>query len=209
MSASPAGVFPEVILFDLGGVLVEWDAIEPLISLCRRPLSREQARRFWLESPWVRAFESGCCGPAQFVAGVVTELDLGCSPEAFLAAFASWDRGPAPGALELLEELSPRFFLACLSNNNEIHWTRLRDEFGMGTRFRRCYISYETGLFKPDPAAFELVCATVGVGAERILFLDDNPECVRAARSLNMAADEAHGVSGARAILAGRGLLRG
>lgn len=198
---------PDVILFDLGGVLVEWDAVEPLIALCRRPLGRDEARRFWLESPWVRAFESGSCDADAFAAGVVAELSLGCSPAEFLAAFTSWDRGPSPGALELLDELAPRFFLACLSNNNAIHWSRLRDEFGLGARFRRCYISYETGKFKPDAAAFHHVRADLGVTAERILFLDDNPECVRAARGTGMEAQEAHGVAGTRAILVARGLL--
>ena len=38
----------QVILFDLGGVLVEFDGIAPLIALSGNKLDKEGARRFWL-----------------------------------------------------------------------------------------------------------------------------------------------------------------
>ena len=47
------------ILFDLGGVLVDWDGTTPLVEFTQGRLSREGARRFWLESPQVRRLETG------------------------------------------------------------------------------------------------------------------------------------------------------
>ena len=38
--------FPKVIVFDLNGVLVDWDGISPLIALSKGTLSEEQSRRF-------------------------------------------------------------------------------------------------------------------------------------------------------------------
>jgi glucose-1-phosphatase len=49
----------QALLFDLGGVLVQFDGITPLLGLSENRLSKEEARRFWLGSPSVRAFETG------------------------------------------------------------------------------------------------------------------------------------------------------
>jgi putative hydrolase of the HAD superfamily len=150
-------------------------------------------------SPWVRRFERGKCPPAEFAAGAVEELSLAVSPDEFLAEFASWDRGPLPGALELLEALAPVCRLACLSNNNEIHWSRLRGTFQRW--FERCYLSHEIGMVKPDPEVFQHVISDLGCPAGKILFLDDNPECVETAVQSGMKAAQARGVEGAREAL--------
>ncbi|MCX6905460.1 MAG: HAD-IA family hydrolase [Verrucomicrobia bacterium] len=197
----------QVILFDLGGVLVQSDVITPLLALCHNRLSREEARRFWLESPSVRRFESGGCAPGRFAADAVAELRLGITPESFLEQFASWDRGPMDGAITLLDSLKPRFTLACLSNNNELHWSRLRDETRLAGKFDRCYLSHEIGLMKPDREAFDYVVHDLAISPERILFFDDNPECVDAARAVGINAWQARGVQEVRAILSARGLL--
>ncbi len=200
---------PAVLLFDLGGVLVGWDGPRGLLALSGGSLDPERARRFWLESPWARRFELGSCHPAEFAAGVVEELGLSCSAAEFLDAFASWDLGPLPGALQLLEELTPRFRVACLSNNNQLHWSHLCQAFDLGRRFERAYLSHEIGRFKPDAAAFQYVVDDLRVPARTILFLDDNPECIRGARAMGLEAEEAHGVEEVRAVLRARGIHSG
>jgi len=196
----------EVLLFDLGGVLVEFDGITPLVALSGGALTREQARRFWLLSDAVRRFETGQCSGDEFAAAAVAELRLGMAPGAFLRQFVSWDRGPLPGALELLDALRPRLLLACLSNNNELHWRRLREETGLLQKFHRCFASHEIGCMKPDRESFDHVVRHLGVAPGRILFLDDNPECVDGARAAGLAARCARGVEGARAALAASGI---
>lgn len=191
----------DLLMFDLGGVLIEWDGIEPLRKLSRRNLAREDARRFWLESQWVRRFERGQCTPRSFAGGVVEELDLRLDAEAFLKEFISWDRGPLPGAGELLEELSKSCELGCLSNNNELHWSRLRDEFGFGRYFRYCFVSHEIGLTKPDREIFEFVLSNLSYPASRIVFFDDSPECVEVARQLEIRAFRVRGIGEVRRIL--------
>ncbi|UCF35969.1 MAG: hypothetical protein JSU96_14235, partial [Acidobacteriota bacterium] len=106
----------DLLLFDLGGVFVHWDGITPLLKHSRKKLTAEDARRFWLESPWVRKFETGSCSPEAFARGVIEELDFDMAVEEFVPEFISWDRGPLPGAVALLEELSSIEDLGCLSN---------------------------------------------------------------------------------------------
>ena len=197
----------EVILFDLGGVLVHWDGVEPLVRLSGGILGPEDARRFWIESPSVRRVERGECSPQAVAESVVAEIPLPIPPQAFLEEIISWDRGPIPGALELLDEISKEFRVACLSNNNELHWARLRDRHGLGGRFHRAYLSHEIGQVKPDPETFRHVLADLACPPSSILFLDDSPECVDAARKLGLVAFRVSGVDGAREVLGRLALL--
>ncbi len=198
----------DLLVFDLGGVLVEWDGIDPLIKLSRNSLTREQARKFWLESPWVRRFEIGQCSPQSFAKGVVGELELTVDASQFLEEFTSWDRGPLPGSWELLAELGKDFELACLTNNNELHWGRIRDELGFSRCFKYCFVSFEIGFMKPDREVFEYVLSHVPYPASRVAFFDDNPECVKAAEELGIRAFQAWGIADVRKVLADEGWVR-
>jgi putative hydrolase of the HAD superfamily len=193
---------PDVLLFDLGGVLIHFDGIEGVRELSGERLGLEEARRFWFTSPALGRFETGRIRAEAFACEALAELGLAISPTLFLEHFLAWDRGPMPGAFSLLDSLRPHFRLACLSNNNELHWRRLRDELRLTERFHRCYVSHLLGLRKPDPAVFDHVVRDLGTPPERILFLDDNPECVEAARRLGLAAHQARGVPEVRSILA-------
>ena len=184
----------QAILFDLGGVLVDFDGITPLVSLSANAFDRETARQFWLSSPWVQRFETGRCTATEFAVGVIADLALPIEAGQFLAEFTSWERGPMAGALSLLDSLRARFILACLSNNNELHWRRLRDEMGLAQRFNRCYLSHEIGVMKPHREAFDFVLRDLGISADRIIFLDDNLECVEAAARVGLTARQARGV---------------
>ena len=196
----------EVILFDLGGVLVHFDGISPLLALSGNALTSEEARRFWLVSPSVRRFEVGGCSAQEFAAGAVAELRMTISPDEFLRQFVSWDSGPMDGALALLDSLREQFVLACLSNNNELHWRQLCDETPLPEKFHRCYVSHEIGLVKPDREIFDYVVRDLGVAPGRILFLDDNPECVEAAQAFGLVACRARGVEEVRSALASVGV---
>jgi glucose-1-phosphatase len=200
-------IFPSVILFDLGEVLVEWDGIEPLKKLSDGRLTTEMARRFWLESPWVNKFETGRCRPHEFAAGVIKELNLSLAADEFLPQFVSWDRGLLPGALDLLERLRSQFLLVCLSNNNELHWTPLRDKAGLDKRFDYCFISHEMGVMKPSEEAFLLVLKRVRKKAEEFLFFDDNQECIQTACNLGMSAFCVRGITGVEYVLKKMGVI--
>ncbi len=197
---------PACLLFDLGGVLVEWDGIEPLVALTGGRLNSEDARRFWLESKWVRRFETGQCDSADFARGAVHELGIDLSPTDFLEGFESWDRGPFPGSFELLEALRPNFTLACLSNNNPLHWhtSKLQE---LVRCFDRSYASFEIGFMKPDRSAYEWVVSDLHLDPGAILFFDDNPECITGAESVGMLARLAKGPAMVRKSLAELGLF--
>jgi putative hydrolase of the HAD superfamily len=197
---------PRVLLFDLGGVLVEWEGIAAVAGLTGGRMDVDAARWYWLGSAWVRGFESGRCGPEMFCEGVVRDLRLDISPSEFLERFISWDRGPQAGALELLDRLRSHYILACLSNNNPLHWERLRQPDMFGGRFHHEFISYQTGHMKPDSAAYEQVLSVLGCPPGDVLFFDDSPECVEGSRRAGIRGHVVQGVPGVLSVLSSEGI---
>ena len=110
-----------VLLFDLGGVLIDYAGLRHLPELLGEEIPPAEMRQRWISSQAVIDFEVGAISPQAFAEQFLAEWPLPVDPDAFLSLFQSWLKGPFEGALELLEELRPRHTLACLSNTNELH----------------------------------------------------------------------------------------
>lgn len=182
---------PDVLLFDLGGVLIEIAIFEELPKLLSSPVERDEVRRRWLFSPAVQAFERGETSADDFIAAFIDEWGLKVGPEAFLTAYESWLRGPYPGALELLERLRRDYRIALLSNCNPVHWRQLEQVRGLA---HVAYSSHLLGLVKPDAAIFERVLSDLGVEPDQVCFFDDTPPNVEAARAAGLRAYQTEGL---------------
>src|SRR6185436_6298898 len=106
----------------------------------------------------------------------------------FLKVFRSMARSVVPGARELLAELRPRFRLAALSNSNEVHWERNFKELRVLELFDFAVSSHQVGLCKPDPAIFRVALERARLPADAVMFFDDLPANVAAARSVGIQA---------------------
>src|SRR5512145_145269 len=191
-----------VILFDLGGVLVEVEGVAALQRMLGRPLSQEEVWQRWLTaSVWVSTFESGQCTPEAFAAGVVTEWGLPVTAEAFLDDFRQWPKQLFPGVRDMLVLLAQRCTLACLSNTNTLHWPHVRDTLGLSGLLHRYYLSHEIGHLKPARAAFEHVLADLGCAPSRVVFLDDNQLNVDAAQAVGIQAHRTAGITEVKTAL--------
>lgn len=196
-----------VVLFDVGGVLVELGGVETLLGWLGSGATVEQLWPVWLRSPAVRAFEGGRIEPLAFARAIVSELNLSIAPEVFLESFAAWPTRPYPGALELVASIPERYQRALLSNSNPLHWPRVIDGMALGSRFDHCFSSHLTGKLKPDAEAFEHVAQALGCEPSEVLFLDDNQLNVDAARAIGMQADRARGVEESQQALRRAGVL--
>jgi putative hydrolase of the HAD superfamily len=196
-----------VVLFDVGGVLVELGGVETLLGWLGPTATVEQLWPVWLRSPSVRAFETGRIEPMAFASALVAELELQIRPEVFLESFAVWPTRPFPGALELVASIPKTYQRALLSNSNTLHWPRVIDGMAFGSNFEHCFSSHLTGKIKPDAEAFEHVVETLRCEPGEILFLDDNLLNVQAARQIGMKAERARGVEESRLALRQAGVL--
>ena len=195
----------EVVLFDLGGVLIDFGGVDAMRELAGIETDDEVWRR-WLGCEWVRAFERGHCSPDDFAAGVVADWGLAIDGPTYLEAFSGWLGGALPGAAELVAEVRRVARVGCLSNTNPVHWTHwARWPFLEDLDFR--FLSFELGLVKPDRELFEHVADQLPVSPDQVLFLDDNLVNVEGAETAGFRAAHVRGPAEARAALAERGVL--
>lgn len=195
----------DLVLFDLGGVLVEISGVQVMLQLTGIE-SEEELWRRWLTCRWVRRFESGGCSQTEFAAGVVADWQLELSPAAFLEAFQDWPAGPLPGAAELVAQTRASVATGCFSNTNVLHWRHIAG-WPLAGLFDHRFLSFELGMLKPDTATFIQVADLLEVPAGRVLFLDDNAVNVEGATAAGFQAARAAGVDEARQRLAEAGVL--
>jgi glucose-1-phosphatase len=196
----------DLVLFDLGGVLIEVPGVRAMLELTGIE-SEEELWRRWLTCRWVRRFESGGCSEAEFAAGVVADWQLDLSAPAFLEAFRDWPAGPLPGAAELVTQTRASAATGCFSNTNALHWHGHIAAWPLTGLFDHRFLSFELGALKPDKAAFAQVADLLEVPAERVLFLDDNAVNVAGAAAAGFQAARAAGVGEARQRLAEASVL--
>jgi len=196
----------DTILFDLGGVLIELAGVEQMLAWSPGVVDAHDLWRRWLHSPAVRRFETGGATRAEFAAEIVDEFALPVAPGAFLDAFTFWPRALYSGALPLLDELKPRYRLASVSNTNEIHWQRFRDEWSLDGHFHHNFPSHRVGRLKPDADYFAHVLDALGATPASVLFVDDNAINVEAAARAGLTTRRVAGPDGVRAALAELGL---
>ena len=142
----------EVVLFDLGGVLVDFGGVGLLRGLSKVDDETELWRR-WLASPWVRSFESGQCSAEDFANGVVEEWGLALSPDSFLEAFSGSPAGLLSGAVDLVTAVKETVVVGCLSNTNALHWEGHAARWPLLETFDFRFLSFELGLVKPRRGA--------------------------------------------------------
>ncbi len=195
----------DVLLFDLGGVLIDFAGFDELSRLLPGSPDRAEVRARWIESESVQRFERGEITPLEFARGVIGELELAFSPDDFITAFVGWARGPYPGARSLLERLHRTHRLACLSNSNELHTPLHRRS--IEPLMERYYFSNELGQVKPEREIFDHVIRDLGVPPQRIAFFDDTPVNVEAARGAGLKAYEVDGIEALEIRLRRLGML--
>ena len=175
----------EVVLLDLGGVMMRLH--DPLETF-GIDLSHDAFLEKWLLSDSVGKLERGDIAPHAFASLIVREFALPYSPQDFMQRFERWPDTLFDGVPELLQAIGVNHHLALLSNTNAIHWERDDVEGRLEPLIESVFLSYRTGLMKPQHAAFEDVLKKLNVPGDRVLFLDDNILNVNAAGECGMQA---------------------
>jgi HAD superfamily hydrolase (TIGR01509 family) len=198
----------ELLLFDLGGVLVEYTGLKDVRRLLNGNVGDDEfARLVAATAPCWGNFECGRMTPDEFLDEFVSVWPLAVTRERFESEFQTWTRGLLPGAEETLAELRPRYRLAALSNSNALHWRRITGDHGLPALMERVFGSHEIGWRKPAREAYEHVLAELNVRPQQTVFFDDLQENVQAARDQGMQAYRVAGVEELRRCLRELGCL--
>jgi len=197
---------PALLLFDLGGVLLENATFESLSRLLPEAANFVTIKDRWLASPTVRRFELGKMSADQFAEAFIDEWKIRLSPDAFLKEFASWPIGFYPRAAETLGSLRGRYRVGCLSNSNVVHWERFG---GFNEHFDIALSSHQLGAIKPDDDAYLRALQRCGAAPSATWFFDDQPVNVETARRLGIRAYHVEGMTDLLRVLQSEGLLAG
>lgn len=190
---------PEAVVFDLGGVLLDWSPAHVLAP------------------DDVVALD---------IDGVQRELDLGTPVEQVRARwrtahprrtatvdryFDEWHRtvaGPIDDVVAILAELRDTpVGLYALSNFSAELFRQARPRFAFLEWFDGMVISGDEGVIKPDPRIYELLVERFGLTPSQTVFVDDREDNVAAAREAGLVGIHFRSAAELRSALGRMGLL--
>ena len=196
------------ILFDLGGVLIDWNPRYVYRDLFPDAAAMERFLAEVCDAEWNGSIDAG-----KPFAVAIRERQLQRPEYAELIGYwqSRWNTmlGDAiPGTVAVLQDLKDRGLkLYSLTNWSAETFPVAREKFAFLSWFLRIVVSGEVGLAKPDPAIFTLALAQCGLVPEATLFIDDGPLNVAAARRLGLDAILFLNPDQLRVELASRGVL--
>jgi glucose-1-phosphatase len=194
------------ILFDLGGVLVDFDfarAFRALEGLC--PHAVPEIRRRLLASGLVERLETGLIEPRDFAAELCVALDLKMDYDHFCRLWSCIFTEPLVPE-SLVVALAGRYRLLVLSNTNAIHFEMLRPKLAVLAHFDHLVLSYEVKAMKPQPEIYQAALRLAGCRPEECFYTDDMPAYVEGARALGIDAVQFKSVDQLRREMAARGI---
>lgn len=181
-----------LVCFDLGGVL---------LRICRSwregcAAAGLEARAAFPDDPSAAngfkgigaSYQVGALSCTEYAGRFAAAMNHLYSPDEIMTIHHAWLLGEYPGAGLLIDDLhAAGLETACLSNTNHAHWSRM-PEYASVMKLQRRFASHELGHAKPDAAIYRAFEERTGRSAGEIVFFDDLPENVAAARALGWRA---------------------
>ena len=176
-----------VFVFDMAGVLVEWDAdalFGPVFAASGRDRDHFFNRVFGDDVQ--NAISAG--QPMEgLLAGLVQEHpDWRCEINTY---WERWDEmvvGAIDGTISVVDELKERGHrVYVLGNWGREEFERARPRFPFVERFDDILLSGDCGILKPDPEIFRLAEQRFNLVPEQTIFIDDRQDNVQAAIKRN------------------------
>lgn len=172
---------PEVAVFDLGKVLVDFDYGISARKLAARSRVPAAAIREHIDhSSLLFRYETGLLSSREFYQEVCAFSGFRGTFEDFADTFADIFR-PMDEMVALHGSLRARGLPTCIfSNTNELAVNHIRRSFPFFSEFDAYVYSYEQRSMKPEASIYEVVERTIGRSGPAILYIDDRPENVEA-----------------------------
>jgi glucose-1-phosphatase len=179
----------ELVIFDLGRVLVDFDFKKVIRGLKRHsPLSEAAIEHYFQSTPLWDAFERGLIAPELFFRDLCDHLQLeGLSFKKFAPL---WNKifSEKTDTVEILRQLRRSYKIALLSNINVMHWEHVLNEHAFMKWFDHPVASYAVGHRKPDPEIFHCVLDLAKAAPAQAIFIDDIDAHVQAALNIGIRA---------------------
>lgn len=202
MSPLPSWGMIKNVVFDAGGVLLEWNPPRVIAEMYPDPAVQAQIRETIFEHPDWHEFDRGSLtessAPEHFARLSGRTHD---EVRALLRATAESLR-PIDGTIRLLEDLAAGgVHLFLLSNMPESTFDILVKRHTFFSHFKHLVISGKILMLKPEPAIYKHLVETTGIVPSESVFVDDLVRNVIAARESGLHAIQFTSPDACRAAL--------
>ncbi len=175
-----------VVVFDLGGVLLEWN---PRHLYRKLFAGDEAAMESFLANVCTEAWNERQDAGRSFAEGVAELMPQHADKrdliEAFGQRFGEMIPGTIEGSVEILHELDQRGIpLYAVTNWSAETLPSQRSRFPFLSVFDGMVVSGEEGVIKPDPRIFRVLLDRYGIRAADAVFIDDVAANAQAASAL-------------------------
>lgn len=187
------GSLPEVIIFDVGNVLINVDHLAIGIGLAEASdnnsfrdravlLSSIRDRR---TSPLIAEFEEGRISAERFYARMKEAYRLNASFEQFRSI---WNSGFSenPPVVQIIGRLRGRTRLLALSNTDPLHFEHIYGTYPVLGWMEDIIVSFRVGQRKPASEIFARALTRAGVQPHQAWYVDDISDFVDAAERMGM-----------------------
>lgn len=198
---------PSVVVFDIGGVLVDW---QPHLAWVDE-LGSEDAAHAFIERTGFRDRNIRADNGEQF-ADLAQELD---DPEDqrrfadYVRLYTRTVENRIEGTWDVLDRLKVQGTpVHAITNWSAETWPEgLKAQPRLAEVFETVVVSGQEGVMKPDPRIFHLLCDRAGIAPQDCVFIDDGPHNAEGARAVGMDGIHFTGPQALEQALIERGLL--
>jgi 2-haloacid dehalogenase len=199
---------PTAVVFDLGGVLIEWDPRHLYRQLFDDADEMESFLADVTNAEWNAHQDAGRPWNEAVEVLVAEYPERREFIEAFHRRWPEMLAGEIPGTVDVLADLrAAGVRLIALSNWSAETFPIARERFDFLAWFEGIVISGEVGVNKPDRRIFDHLAEQFGIEPAAALFIDDSSANVDAARALGLRAIRFTDASALRRELVRLGLL--
>lgn len=178
---------PQTIVFDFGGVLTGGPNREAVVNFIQNSFhfSKEEFEKVNLEKQ--QAVKQGKTDEEFWISyaktkGIKLPSDWG---ESFRSVMQD-AIGVNPQMYVLINQLKEKQIPVALLSNIDERLSKLVRGFGLYEPFNPCLLSCEIGIEKPDLKAYEFLLKELNLPAKEVLFIDDKPENIEAAKAVGL-----------------------
>jgi 2-haloacid dehalogenase len=180
---------PTTVVFDLGGVLVDWDPRYLYRQLFDDPDEMESFLADVTTAEWNAHQDAGRPWAEAVELLVAEHPERRELIEAFHRRWPEMLAGEIPGTVDVLADLRAECVrLVALSNWSAEMFPVARERFDFLAWFEGIVISGDVGVNKPDRRIFEYLMEHFGIEPRAALFVDDSSANVEAAKALGFGA---------------------
>jgi 2-haloacid dehalogenase len=189
LQSNPAGAV-DTVVFDLGGVLIDWDPR----YLYRKIFVDDPATMEWfLETvcpgSWNVEQDRGRPWDEAIAEATARHPDRAAEIAAYRARWHEMISGPIHDTVAILERLhSDGVPLYAITNWAGDTFAETRERYEFLSLFRGIIVSGDLRMLKPDPEIFHALRDQYGVDLTRSVFIDDSAKNVVGARAVGMQA---------------------